>query len=154
MAQVFSLMGAGVKAAGQVQAGNEQASVDQYNAGADLTNATNINTSAELNAAQKDQEDRRRLGAAAAAFSASGVQMQGSPLQVMADLTRQGELSKQTILYNGQQNAQVYRQRASTETAEATQAKTAGQIGAGATLLTSIGSAIGSGPGAFAMPSF
>src|SRR5260370_33942961 len=88
----LAIAGTVVSALGQYQAGKAQEAAYKYNAAADLS-------SSQAQASQVEQETKRRLGAANAAFAAGGVTPEGSPTAVASGLATQGELAKQRTLY-------------------------------------------------------
>jgi hypothetical protein len=137
---VIMAVGAAVSAAGAIKQGNDQAAIADYNAKVGEVNAQQAQAEAAVNAGQQDRQTRQTLGQAAAAYGAAGVDMTGSPLDVMMDSASQGELAKRLILYQGDTKAAALRQGASVSEAQGGAAQTAGYFSAGSTLLTSAGS--------------
>lgn len=88
---------------------------------------------AEQNAARNEaaarRETARRLGAMKAAFGKSGVQMAGTPVEVLSETASEGELDALTERWSGQSEASILRRRADDE-------YTSGLIGAGTSLLS------------------
>ncbi len=139
----LAIAGTVVSALGQYQAGKAQEAAYKYNAAADLA-------ASQAQASQVEQETKRRLGAANAAFAAGGVTPEGSPTAVASDLATQGELAKQLTLYRGQTAANE-------QTFYARQASRAATIGAFSTLLSGTGGALmgmpaGGGAGSYSTP--
>lgn len=134
-----TVIGTGVSALGAMQQGNAQKAAADYNAKVERVQAQNVQNQAQAQAQQQDQANRRRMGEAAAAYGAAGVDMEGSPLSVMMDLGAQGELSKRLILYKGTVDAQSAMAQAGIDTATGQNAATAGLTKAGGTLLTGFG---------------
>ncbi len=129
-------VGTGVSVAGQMQAGAAQKAAADYNAQVDR-----IKAQAQLNAAQADalqvqQQTRKKMGEAAAAFAAGGVDITGTPLMVLNDQAVQGELTRQLTLYKGQVAADALDQQAGADTYAGNVAAAAGDVKAGSTLLT------------------
>lgn len=88
---------------------------------------------AEQNAARNEaaarRETARRLGAMKAAYGKSGVQMAGTPVEVLSETASEGELDALTERWSGQSEASILRRRADDE-------YTSGLIGAGTSLLS------------------
>jgi len=85
-------------AMGSMAAGQAQQEAYKYNAAMALQSGT-------AEAAQKEQDTRRKLAEARAAYGAAGVDIQGTPLEVMSDMATQGELDRQTILWKARTEA-------------------------------------------------
>lgn len=101
--QALTGLGALTSAAGSISAGNAQASAARYNAEVEQIQAGEQQSQASAQAALQAQQNKRNMGAVAAAYGAAGVDpTQGSPLEVMQDQAAQGELARQFDLYRGQ----------------------------------------------------
>lgn len=137
-----SIIGAGVQAMGAMAQANAQASAAEYNAKVAERNATIAKQNAVQEEATKRRETRKVLGSQAAAVGASGLAMQGSPLDVLGETAAMGELDALTIRYNGDNNTESYRQDAQLERMKAKNARTAGAIGAASALIGGVGSTI------------
>ena len=87
---------------------------------------------AEMNAARNEAAARRdtirKLGAMRAAYGKSGVQLSGTPVEVLADTAAEGELDALTERWSGQSESAMLRRRASDTEAS-------GLFGAGTSLL-------------------
>jgi hypothetical protein len=118
-------------AMGAMAAGNAQQSAANYNAAMAMQAGT-------ANAARQEQENRRKIAEARAAYGAAGVDEQGTPLEVLSDLATQGELDRQTILYNA-------RTSAAESVWQGKQAKAEATGKAFGTILTGLGSMAGQG---------
>lgn len=82
-------------------------------------------------------EVQRRLGSARAAYGAAGIDPNtGTPLLVMAESARRGELARQATLFQGRLNQEVANTQAAIDRFTGKAAKRAGYIQAGTTLLT------------------
>lgn len=134
---------------GAVQAGNaqkaaasRQAQIDQQNADvAAQDRITNIKT-AQLNQADKARSDQKQTASLLAAYGSSGLELAGSPLDVIASTTQDMALDERRIGFQGDVQGRNdalkiigYDNAADTATAAGQQAQTAGYIGAGADLL-------------------
>lgn len=134
-ALIASAASAAVGAAGAVAAGNAQKSADAYNAQIAQQNADQVASVSGAQEQAQDRSDRQKLGATAAAYGAAGVDVSGSPLEVMADSATQARLNALSIKYNGQVGANHDLSQKNIDTFMGNQAQTAGYIGAGSTLL-------------------
>jgi hypothetical protein len=143
-ADVLALTGSAVSAASTIAAANSSAAALKFNQAQQQQEATTTEQSAAINAQQVEYQNAQRYGAAAAALGASGVDpSQGTPLDVMSDLTRQGELSRQLTLRNGTLTAQQLRAQAALTGAQSQQVQGAGAIAAGTTLVSSVAKNLG-----------
>ncbi|HEV2673378.1 MAG TPA: hypothetical protein VGV37_02485 [Aliidongia sp.] len=127
---------AAVTAASAISAGNAQKSAASYNAQVDQQNAQQQQGVAASQELAQDRSDRQKLGQEASAFGAGGVDMSGTPLDVMADSATQARLNALSIKYNGQVGANRDLSQGAIATFQGNQAQTAGYLNAGSTLLT------------------
>jgi hypothetical protein len=137
-----------VGAAGAISSGRQQAAANRYNAQVAEANADRAVLTSEAEAAREGDRNRRRLATSANAFGASGLALEGTPLDVMADLASEAALDEQIIRWRGRTQAQGLRTQAAQDRAAAQRATTAGYGQAGATLLTAgarLGQGLGSG---------
>lgn len=141
VAAVAAVAGAGVSAVGSIQQGNAAQATANYNAAIEQQNAQQALAASQANAAITQQQTRRKLGEAAAAFGGAGVDMQGSPLDVMSDLATQGELQRRITLYQGTPQARGLTSQAGLDVAGGQAAASAGLTKAGGSLLTGISAA-------------
>lgn len=149
-----SVLGTGVSAFGQVQAGQAAKAAGDYNAAV----ARNNQIVAEQQAADAQRrgdvaetEQRRKVrmlaGTQRAALAASGVQLDsGTALDILGDTAAMGELDALTIRNNAEREAYGYRVQGVNFGAEAglqsmrgQSAMTSGLIGAGGTVLSGAG---------------
>lgn len=112
-------------------------------------NRRNATVTANQAAEDKRRENRRIISSMRASYGASGVSMEGSPLDVLADSATEGELDAQRIEYEGRARARdaslgiMSAQRSSVLSGmEARNARAAGWLGAGNALLSSAGQAL------------
>ncbi len=115
-------VGTAIQAVGQVQAGRAAAKAGEMNAAA-------IKEEADVREEQQRFMDQRTMASARAMIGTSGVTSAGSPLLVLAESARRAEMNALNIRRGGQLQAEeaLYTGR---------QARKAGYIGAGGTLLT------------------
>lgn len=103
-------------------------------AGADASaaaraNARRAEAEAAFNAEQRRRQTKSLLASQRAAYGASGaVATEGTPVEVLSSTAAEGELDALSILYGGQSEADILRQKARSST-------TSGLSGAGTSLL-------------------
>lgn len=156
IALVTGLAGSVVSGVGQYQQGQAASESAKYNSQVAQNNATIASQNAvwagqegEVNAAAKEQQTRATLGSIKAAQGANGVDVNsGSNLDVRSSAEQLGELDAINIRANAARTAYGYTSQASNQEAqsgldkyEAESSSTAGDIGAGASLLTGAGNA-------------
>lgn len=139
MAPVMMFAGPALQAMGQLQQAQTAKAVGRYNQqlGERSAGIARDQTAAEITRQQRTA--RRVQGAARAAYGASGVTMEGSPLDVLEDNATQAELDTLTLRYRGELRAQGYEQAGSMARFQGDQAARAGQMAAAGTLLGSFG---------------
>lgn len=131
-------VGTAFSAIGAIQQGQAANSAAKYNAAVAGQRATAAKQQAAADMDKKRRDTVRRLGSIRAAYGASGVTLEGSPLDVLAESAANAELDVLTIKYKGDLEATGYGNEATLETARGQQARTAGYMGAGAALLTGV----------------
>jgi hypothetical protein len=125
-----------VGAAGAVQSANAQKSAANYNAKIAEQNAVIAQQQTDADLAQQRRSSSKALGDMRAAFSASGVTWEGSPLDVLEDSVRQSELERQNIQYQGELRKRGYANDARLERARGQNAQTAGYMSATSTIFS------------------
>lgn len=133
-----------VSAAGAMSAGKAQANAANYEAQLADRNAKIARNQAEAEQEDQRRENIRQRGAIRAAYGASGIEMAGSPLDVLSDTALEQELDVARIGYRGELKAIGEADKAEMARVSASNAKQAGAIGAisaitktGASLLSS-----------------
>lgn len=121
----LSTVGTAVGALGAIKAGQAENSAAQFNADAARQEA------ASREAAQRAQA-QRQLGAIRAGVSKSGATMEGTPLAVLSESAANAEIDALNTRYSGQRETALYESRGRN-------AKTAGYMRAGTSLLSSAG---------------
>ena len=121
----LSTVGTAVGALGAIQGGKADAKAAQYNADSARAEAQARET-AQRTAAQ------RQLGSIRAGVSKSGATMAGTPLAVLSESASNAEIDALNTRYSGQRESALYEARGRN-------AKTAGYVRAGASLLSSAG---------------
>lgn len=156
LAAAASAVSGVIGALGAIQAANAQAAAAEYNAKiqernaiiADQNRKQAVETS-EIAATDKRRDNRRVLAAMRAAYGTSGLDLAGSPLDVLEDTAVEQELDVQRIRYEGRARSREgaiqmlgLREDATLSRMEGKAAKTAGYIGAAGQLVGGIGTAL------------
>lgn len=126
---------AAMTAASSIQQGRQAQASAQFNSDMMNRNAT----IARQQAAAEEEKHRRlgymRQGAARAAYGASGVAMEGSPLDVLEQSAAQEELDALNIRYRGEIGAQSAEGQGQLSRMRGEAASQAGYMGAGSAIL-------------------
>jgi hypothetical protein len=126
--------------AGSVIGGRQANAVAGYNAKVAENNAQAERDRAAYDASLQKDQLRRVVGAQRAAGAASGLDItQGTPVAVLGDTAKQGELDVLARLYSGESAATASLNDAQRFRAEGKAAQTAGFINAGTNLLSGFG---------------
>jgi hypothetical protein len=156
LAAAASAVSGVIGALGAIQAANAQAAAGEYNARiqerdaliADQNRKVAIET-AEIASEDKRRDNRRVLAAMRAAYGTSGLEMAGSPLDVLEDTAVEQELDVQRIRFEGRARSREgaiqmlgLREGANLSRMEASAARTAGYIGAAGQLVGGVGTAL------------
>jgi hypothetical protein len=146
------IIGMGMSAYGQYREGQDAAEASQYNANmarqSSEMEAKMVEQSGELDASRQRKQVSRLIGTQKAYYAGSGVELSGSPLDLMIETAAEGELDAQIMEWNAKTKASAIRyggqsQAAYDEKMAGTYARS-GMYRAGSTLLTQ-GSKIGLG---------
>jgi hypothetical protein len=138
MADPVSLLtlGASVfKAVGAIQSAKAERDAANYNAAIADRNADITQQQTDAAMAQQRKAAAKAMGGMRAAYAASGVTFEGSPLDVLEASASEAELDRQNIEYQGTLKKQGYQMEASLERARGKNVMRAGYISATATLL-------------------
>jgi len=122
---IAGAVGTGISVIGAIQGGKAENSAAQFNADSARMEAQARET-AQRTAAQ------RQLGSIRAGVSKSGATMEGTPLAVLSESAANAEIDALNTRYSGQREAALYEARGRN-------AKTAGYVRAGTSLLTGAG---------------
>lgn len=134
---VLSALGTVVGAVGSISAGNQSAKVAEYNAKVAENNAQAAQQTAAYEANLTRENLRRTIGAQRAAGASSGLDTtSGTPVAVLGDTAKQGEMDVLAQLYSGRAAAVGYHNDARRMRAEGKAQKQAGFINAGTSLLS------------------
>lgn len=135
---------AAVSAVGAVRQAQAAEAASNYNAQLARQNAQIAEAQGNAASEAQQRDSQRRLGAALAAYGASGVQTDtGSPTDVLADSARSAALDNATIKYNAKLRALGLQAQANLDEANATNSRTAGYINATSMLLSGAATAYG-----------
>lgn len=126
---------AGLNAFGSLAKGRSDANAANYNAGLNDLNAGIALQQGESDAVQAGRLNFMRLSAARAAYGASGVTSEGSPLDVLESVASQGELDVQNIRYKAKLKSLGYSTSAGLDRMRADTAETQALFGAAASSL-------------------
>lgn len=132
---LMQVAGGITQAYGQVQAGEAAGKAYEFNA----AQAEQNSAQAKLIAAQEERQvrinARRQIGSMVADYGASGVTMEGSPMAVIAESAANAELDALNIRYGGESKARNFKNEATVLRYQGGQARSAGYLGAAATLM-------------------
>lgn len=133
----MSAAGGMISAYGQMKSGDTAESAYNFNANVAEQNARQ----AELISAQEERQTRiigkKAIGEMVTGYGASGISMEGSAMDVLAESVAQVELDALNKRYEGKSKAINFRNEATISRYQGSQAKAAAYYGAAATLMTS-----------------
>jgi len=142
----LTLVSAALSAAGAIAAAGAEAGAADFNAEMAQQQAERERQIASRDAADQRRQGSRALASARARRAGRGVTGEGSPLLAEATRAAEIELGAQDILNAGAGRRVGLQQQAALDRARARNARRAGKLQAGRTLLTGLGqSAFGSG---------
>lgn len=134
-------LSAGVSAIGAIQQGQQQKQISEYNARVAEQNAAAAKAQAALDEENIRVRTRAIQGTVRARAGAAGVDLGGSPLDLLASNASEAELEALAARYAGETAASRYTSQAALERAMGKTAETRGYFGAAANLLSAAGSA-------------
>lgn len=137
--EIAMIAGTAMSAISSIQQGQAAQQAGQYNAAIAQQNAAASRQQAEANAAAQQRKARMQIGAMRAGYGASGVGIEGSPLDVIESSATLAELDRQNILYGGEMKSTGYESTAGLELMRGSAAETQGLMSAGSTLLSAYG---------------
>lgn len=138
-----ALASAAASAAASIYSGYQQSEANKYNAAVAQQNAEQARLDGQAAADQQRRDNARKFGASQAAYAASGVDMEGSPLSVMDDQFNEGTLSVLMTQHNAQTKQNYYRNQAAGSQFAADSAMAGGLVKGGATLIGGAAKAYG-----------
>lgn len=137
----IAIAGTVVSAYASQQKGEAESTTAKYNARLAEQEAQQRRQAAAIEAEQARERHDRTLAAARARYGASGVTMEGTPLLVMMRSEEEAILDVARIRARGAAEAQTLESQAALYKFAGKKAKQAGMLGAGASLLSGVGSA-------------
>lgn len=140
-ATTFQVIGTALSVMGALNQGQQAKQASEYNAAVANNNAIAARQQAEANAAAQQRKARLQIGSMRAGYGASGVGLEGSPMDVLEQSAAMAELDRQNILYGGQLKSQGYQATAGLELMRGENAVTGSYLNAGSSLLTGLGKA-------------
>lgn len=142
---IILMVGAGIAAAGAIQQGQAAKAAAKRNAAIADRNGAISRDLALRDANAQTKEGRRRIGSMRAGYAASGVTLEGSPMDVIEDSAASIELDRLNILYKGELAALGYSDESESATMRGKQAQTESYFRASSALMQGAGSAYGGG---------
>lgn len=136
-----TIAGVVISAGGAIAQGQQQQAAAENAAQWSTYNAARETDEARVNADETRRQGRIRLAAGRAAVAGSGVALEGSPVDALAQSAEDVELDAQSILYAGRTRALAYTNEASRSRAAGAEASQASYWTAGRNLLMGIGQA-------------
>ena len=127
----------GLQIYGTLSEGQQAKEAGDYNADVARSNAAYALFESTANAAAQQRQSRQVIGEARAAYGASGVTVEGSPIDILEQSAKMAEIDRQNILYAGNLRSKGYSKTANLETSSGKNAQNAGYLKAGVELLAS-----------------
>lgn len=143
LATIGSLAGTAFSVVGALSQASAQSAAAKTNAEVARQNAIAATDQAAAEEARQRRIARQVQGAGRAAIGASGVSLEGSPLDILEQNAINEELDALNIRYRGQLASRGYGVEANQYSMEARTAKTTGYMSAAGKLLTGASSAYG-----------
>jgi hypothetical protein len=140
IALAVTAVGTGVSTYAAIEQGKAADDAAKATQQSEKRNAQAASDAAALEAGQVRRKNLQRLGSQRAAAAKSGVLIDDSAADVIYDSSIQGELEALSVLYSGASQAGYYRSRGSIAAMEGKNAKQAGYLKGGATLIGGLGS--------------
>lgn len=145
----LSLLGTMASSKSQKQEADMTAGLYERNAQIAEQNATVIEQQAAFNAGQIKSQNDRKIAMQRAAYGASGVTMEGSPIMVVADAEAQSEIDQLAERYEGKIDANRQRSEAGNARYQAQIARVVGKNRSNETLISGLGKALSGATGFF-----
>ena len=124
-----------IGAVSAVSQAQQQKSAAKYNQKVAENQAVSARQEAAANADMQRRKSAKTIGSMQAAYGASGVTSEGSPLEVLEESARNAELDRLSILWSGETRAMGHQATANLEGSRASNAMASG-------LLSAAGSAV------------
>jgi hypothetical protein len=134
-----------LSAVSSIKAGSAAKNAADANVGISLINQELIEKNAELDEQILRRQQQKTIGSIRASIGASGVRLEGSPLEVLAESVAAAETDIRTLQFNARTRLKGERIGASMEKQRGRDAQTAGIIGGASSLLSASQGFSGSG---------
>jgi hypothetical protein len=125
-----STIAAGMAAVSAISQANQQKQAAKYNEKVAENQAIASRQEAAANADIQRRKAAKTIGGIEATYGASGVTLEGSPLEILEESVRNAELDRQTILWSGESRATGYSNTARLENSRASNAMASGMLSA------------------------
>lgn len=135
-----------LKTMGAIHQGKAEQAAADYNAQLADRNALITTQQTEAAKLQQKRDSAKHIGGMRAAYSASGVSLEGSALDVLEESASQAELDYQNIGYQGELKRMGFESEAAMERMRGKNAVRAGYLKASSILLSDMGSAFAGAP--------
>jgi len=135
------VVGTAVSAMGAIQQGNFAKKMGKANADRMKKEADYVLAKSEVDADRRERQTRLARGENIATFSKTGLRMEGSVIDLMADNAIENKLDEELILHAGKKQSDSMRYEAMLEEIKGRQKAKQGRISAAGTLITGLGSA-------------
>lgn len=124
-----------VSAFGQFESGQASEQAYEFNAKIAEQNAAQTRLASAQEERMSRIQARKEIGSMRAAYGASGVTMEGSPMEVLAESVAMAELDALNIRHAGEMRARGYQMEAASSRFSGASARTAARIGAVSSLM-------------------
>lgn len=141
---ITGILAALVSAGGVVYSAQQQKKTADYRAKLAEEAGEEVQAGTEVEKARAEREGKRLLARQRAMYAKSGVKMEGSPLEVLADTQAELDLDQMIIEHGGMSRASAYEREGMFLRQQGKSAQTAGYIGAGSSLLSGLSSTFSS----------
>jgi len=138
---IMQAVGTAISVVGALNQGQQASNAASYNAAVANNNAIAARQQAQAAAEAQARKARLQIGSMRAGYGASGVSIEGSPLDVIEASAAAAELDRQNILYSGELRAGGYESTAGLELMRGENAVTGSYFSAGSSLLKGAASA-------------
>ena len=125
---------AAIGAVSAISQAQQQKSAAKYNEKVANQQAVATQQAAAANADKTRRAAQKQIGSMEATYAASGVSLEGSPLEVLEQSSRNAKLDELNILWSGQTSARGYQDTANLEKSKAANAMSSGYMSAAGSL--------------------
>lgn len=145
MSSYGGYISAAMSAVSAISGAQQQKQAAKYNQKIANQQAVAAQKEAAANADKQRRAASETIGSMQASYAASGVTLEGSPLEVLEQSARNAKLDELNIRWSGDTRAQGYRATANLEGARASNAMTSGYLSAAGSLFSASSKFAGSG---------